>query len=217
METSSALAGDVCPPGLRRGAVNIAGMRFGHLVALRPAPSVGGRSQCWVCHCDCGREIETTRKLLRQNCVRSCGCSRWPNRTHGRSGTPLYRTWDAMVRRCTDPKHPAFKRYSDRGIRVCERWRTFEHFAADMGDRPAGLTLDRIDNSKGYEPGNCRWATPRQQQWNTAVNRKLSFRGRELCIGEWATVLGMGKSTISERLRRGWSVARTLTEKVRRG
>lgn len=86
--------------------------------------------------------------------------------THGMSRTPLYRVWDSMVRRCTNPSHKKWRLYGGRGITICERWLKFENFYADMGETPTGLTLDRIDNTKDYEPGNCRWATYSEQNKN---------------------------------------------------
>lgn len=88
-----------------------------------------------------------------------------------RTLSPTYQSWQHMVHRCTNPSNSAFHCYGGRGIGVCDRWRTFENFLADMGERPPGLTLDRIDNSKGYEPGNCRWATKRAQSFNRRTNR----------------------------------------------
>lgn len=92
------------------------------------------------------------------------------NRTHGQTGTPTYFTWVSMHQRCSNPKHDAFDRYGGRGILVCPRWQSFEAFLADMGERPAGTSIDRIDNDRGYEKANCRWAT-RAVQRN---NRRLS-------------------------------------------
>lgn len=84
-----------------------------------------------------------------------------------RSRTPTYRSWAGMINRCTNPRQPNFERYGGRGITVCDRWRSFENFLADMGERPEGTTIDRKDNDGNYEPGNCRWATDIEQQANT--------------------------------------------------
>ena len=89
-----------------------------------------------------------------------------PKQTHGMSGTAVYRCWSNMLQRCTNPRHPQYKHYGARGISVCDRWSTFENFYADMGNPPAGTTLDRIDNEAGYSPTNCRWATWSAQQAN---------------------------------------------------
>jgi hypothetical protein len=96
----------------------------------------------------------------------------------GRFPSPTYNSWRAMRARCNYPTHPYYPNYGGRGIRVCERWRFFAHFLADMGERPAGTTLDRIDPELDYEPGNCRWATPLQQRWNRrdmAAVREIDF------------------------------------------
>jgi hypothetical protein len=121
-----------------------------------------------------------------------------------------------MITRCRNPKHVFFGRYGGAGITVCERWLTYENFLADMGPRPPGLTIDRIKNERGYEPGNCRWATRKEQQRNRKCCRYLELNGRRLLIQDWAQELGVNISTLSERLRKGWSVERTLTTPVDR-
>ncbi len=150
--------------------VDIRGQRFGRLVALSPAPNKGAFTQ-WNCRCDCGNEIVTYTNGLRSGHAKSCGClqpetAAKTNLIHGQGGTPTYFSWQAMIGRCTNPKHIAYPWYGARGITVCKRWRTFANFLADMGERPKGTTLDRKDNEKGYEPGNCRWATRIQQDAN---------------------------------------------------
>jgi hypothetical protein len=129
-----------------------------------------------------------------------------------------YRSWWAMTDRCTNPNHPAFDDYRGRGIVVCDRWLGLEgpiNFLADMGERPLGTSLDRIDNNGNYEPGNCRWATRRQQNRNTRSNRRIEFRGESLLLCEWAERLGMKYVTVCARLRKGWPIEKVLTAPVR--
>jgi hypothetical protein len=166
------------------------------------------------CVCECG-----VRKLVAPYSIttgesRSCGClhySELMTRTHGRSKTPEYRVWNTMWFRCTNPKCSSYKFYGARGIVVCDRWKHFENFIADMGDRPAkGYSIERIDGSKGYEPGNCRWATAREQASNTRNTVLLEYEGLKLSLAEWARRVGVTQRTIWLRRKAGKSVAEIL-------
>jgi hypothetical protein len=135
------------------------------------------------CSCSCGKTVVVAGFNLRSGNTRSCGClhhgqahpSGWVN--HGRlihghtrgGNSPTYRSWSGIVQRCTNQGHNRWHRYGGRGITVCERWRDFENFLADMGERPPGKSIDRIDPDGDYEPGNCRWATPKEQRANQSV------------------------------------------------
>jgi hypothetical protein len=138
-------------------------------------------------------------------------------RTHGLSGSPTHKAWKNMVQRCTNQRLPEFKHYGARGIRICDRWRSFKNFLADMGVMPAaGLTLDRIDNDGNYEPGNCRWATRQQQAENTRATSVVIVRGEPASLNEWARRSGLKKSLIRDRIRRGWSPeSAVLTPRLR--
>jgi hypothetical protein len=129
--------------------------------------------------------------------------------------TPIYAIWSSMLQRCENRGMPAYDRYGGRGIQVCDEWHDFDVFYDDMGPRPdETYSLDRIDNDGDYCPGNCRWATKKQQSRNRADNRLLTFKGESLCIAEWADRLPLKDSTIRMRLRRGWSTKEALTVKA---
>ena len=129
--------------------------------------------------------------------------------------SPTYVSWNSMMARCNRPSSPSFKNYGAKGIAVCDRWHNFISFLEDMGERPNGTSLDRIDGSLGYEPGNCRWATRTEQNRNRSGCRKIEFRGESLTLSEWAERSGVKENTLSRRLYGfRWPVDKVLKEIV---
>jgi hypothetical protein len=167
---------------------DIAGEKFGRWTVLSFAllrkGASGNKGAFWWCQCACGEMRVVEGSQLRKGNVKSCGCLRkdHPNHTtHGFTNSPTYRVWTGMMGRCEVPGAVNRPRYGGRGIKVCERWHKFENFLADMGKRPDGLTLDRINNDGNYEPGNCRWATWSEQQRNKP-RRTHCKRGHEFTL-----------------------------------
>lgn len=197
--------------------IDLTGQRFGRLVVQRRLPDIRRGVPCWECVCDCGNKTKSRSDSFKKNKNASCGC--YNNElsiarltTHGRSFTPEYQTWRSMLARCNSPSSAAYRKYGAVGISVCDRWKKFENFFSDMGERPSlRHSIDRIDGKKNYDPGNCRWATPRQQQTNLKNNVRISHDGKHLTIGEWSDIVGLNPKTIYSRLKLGWSVQDALT------
>ena len=135
--------------------------------------------------------------------------------THGKSGAKAYKTWEKMKSRCQSQNNISYKNYGGRGISVCKRWDNFEHFFADMGEKPKGLSLDRIDNNGNYEPSNCRWATPKQQATNRRNTVKITFNNKTQGIKAWATELNMNFGTLKARIYKGWPIEKAFNKPVR--
>jgi len=135
---------------------------------------------------------------------------------HGMKDTRTYQAWVGMKNRCLNKNNKNYADYGGRGITVCERWLTFENFYADMGNAPLGLTLDRYpNNDRNYEPGNCRWATRKEQSNNQRVSKTaklITYQGETLPLAQWAKRFGINKETINSRLSRGWTIERAFTE-----
>lgn len=155
--------------------IDITGHRFGRLTAIRPIDKDNRGNMRWLCQCDCGKERIVLSNNLRRGLSASCGdCGRIIH-GHAKRGEEhsLYTTWESMRARCNNPNDPNFKNYGARGITVCERWNDFANFLADVGSRPIGLVLDRIDNDGNYSPENIRWT-----DWSTSNKNKRVLKRR---------------------------------------
>jgi hypothetical protein len=198
--------------------------RFGRLVVSAHSGSDARGEATWIASCDCGAVITCTGNNLRRGLSKSCGClcrerNSVAHRTHGESGpmgraSPEYRAWRGMNERCYYEQGVRYMAYGGRGIRVCQAWLGpvgFQTFLIDMGRKPSPRhSLDRIDVNGHYEPGNCRWATDALQRRNRRNSRLITYNGFTRTLGEWAAIIGVGRSSLSERLDR-WSIDRALT------
>lgn len=198
------------------------GSRFGRLTVIKESFSLNDETYL-PCICDCGKAANVRSSHLRVGKTKSCGClnreiSSKTNTTHGmaagsfRKSRPEYRVWNGMIQRCHNPRNNHYENYGGRGIAVCEEWReSFEAFFADMGKRADGLTLDRIDNDKGYLKENCRWATRKEQQNNLRKNVRVEYQGQTKTLTEWAEALGIERQNLYSRIARGWEASRAFT------
>lgn len=186
---------------------HLPGSVYGLLTVKGKGPRAGTR----ICVCKCGQERVVLIENLSAGRSRSCGsCGR---KTHAESDHPEYQAWKSLKQRCLNPKNPAFKDYGGRGISVDPRWEaSFQAFLNDVGKKPfKAAQLDRIDNDKGYEPGNCRWVTASQNLSNRRNSVLLTYEGETHTVAEWARRLGIKDLTIRGRLRGGKSVEEALS------
>jgi len=190
--------------------IDLTGLKFNRLkVQKRVAGSF------WGCICDCGNLISVSSYQLKSGKTKSCGCwSRDRTRKHGMEGTKIYNTWASMLSRCRNPKNKFYKDYGGRGITFCETWANFENFYADMGDKPDGMSLDRIDNDGNYSKENCRWSDQKNQIRNRRVSPKYYLNNETKSLAEWCEIYGISWRRVYERMRAGWELEKALTEKV---
>ena len=200
---------------------DLIGMRFGKLTVIARGQNLKNGKAAWICQCDCGKvkEKPVDGYTLKSGRVRSCGCmyfesNKERNKIHGDTNKRLYRIWQCMKRRCEYSKGSTFSNYGGRGIKVCDEWKdyqTFKEWALNNG-YAENLTIDRIDNNKGYEPNNCRWATYKEQERNRRNNIYVTIDGNTRSLAEWAEITGIGRETLAWRLKHGWKPMELLIE-----
>ncbi len=195
------------------------GRRYGRLLVIKRAGHIGVKV-AWLCRCDCGSISTVSASHLRVGGTASCGCLRMEQalrRRHGhatRSGvSPTYSSWEGLLARCRDANDIGYARYGGRGIRVCDRWSDFALFLADMGERPDGRSIDRIDTNGDYCPENCRWATKLEQANNTRANVFVVVDGESMTFAQASRQTGIPYGTLQGRVMRG----RTHQEAVDKG
>lgn len=196
------------------------GEKFGELIALRPVPGSRNIPARWLCQCSCGNQKSIRSCSLRRGATQSCGCksvqiTRRLMTTHGKSRTAIYGVWSGMHSRCGNPNLKSYRDYGARGITVCKRWESFDNFLADMGMPAKGMTIDRADNNKNYEPGNCRWISRKEQSRNKRNSIVITYGGRTLSLAEWSSILGLSYYTLHSRYKNGCPADRILEPKRR--
>jgi hypothetical protein len=181
---------------------DITGQSFGKWRVLSSVCMESNPSQLhsvdWSCICECGKQQIISDYELINGDLPACNCKN----IHGQSGSSFI-SWTGMKARCDLPCHPSYKNYGGRGITYCNRWKSYENFKDDMGDRPKGMTLDRIDNEQGYSPENCQWSTRVEQQSNRRNTIRITFKGIEKSLSEWARDLGINYYTVYNRYKSG--------------
>lgn len=199
------------------------GHMFGCYVVVGPDEDRKGR-RYWLCKCSCGNVKSVREDHVLDGKVISCGCHKDKNtadrmRIHGKSQTPIYRIYKHIYGRCYCKTDKRYKDYGGRGITVCEEWKndflSFYEWAIKNGYEKH-LTIDRIDNDGNYSPDNCRWVSLYVQANNKRNNHFIEYAGIRLTVSQWAHRVGMNPKILDNRLRRGWSEERSITQPLRK-
>lgn len=204
---------------------DLTGRTFGRLTVIGLGQKTKWGQLRWECKCECGKLIHKCSNPLISGTTRSCGCLRRDVCTaratkHGGKTDGVasreYKSWQDAKSRCFNPNNINYKNYGGRGITMCLEWRDdFREFFSHMGPCPKGKSLDRIDNEKNYEPGNCQWASRAQQNANQRRSRKMTYLGKTQSACEWCKELGLNPGTVYQRLFYGWSDERALSQPVK--
>lgn len=199
--------------------INLTGQKFGRLTALYKLNNYHKDRVHWLCICDCDNLVEVSRNNLQSSTTKSCGCYnkeriKETNSTHGKSHSRLYDIYYKMRSRCYNKNDKCYKDYGARGITICDDWlcsyATFYKWSIENRYRE-GLTIDRIDNNKGYSPNNCRWVTMKTQCRNTRHNKCYTINGETHCLKEWCEILNLKYNTVYHRLYKlGWPIEKAL-------
>lgn len=204
--------------------VDLTGQRFGRLTAIAPAGKTKSGNYLWDCVCDCGAHTVVASGGLRSGEIVSCGCyirevTSKRSKTHGETGTRLYKIWVLMKNRCYNHNASNYKDYGGRGITVCDEWRnSYSAFSAwaKQNGYADNLSIDRIDNNKGYSPENCRWVTAFVQGNNKRSNAIFTIDGEAKTVTQWARKYGINPITVFSRLYKGMDIVEALTKSTER-
>jgi len=183
---------------------DITGIKFNRLIAIKMTHVDKLGKAWWLCLCECGKEHSVRGISLRAGEIKSCGCLWEPNIKHGESGnkTPTYSSWANMIDRCFNTKNINYKNYGARGITVCDEWRDYRNFLADMGHKPKGLTIERKENNGNYTPDNYKWASTYEQSRNRRNNAMYYFNGSIITASDLAVILKIPRNRLYDARRR---------------
>ena len=199
--------------------IEMTGKRFNLLTVEGPAKSKNGKSY-WNCLCLCGNKTVVSGSNLRNGAVKSCGCLQHEprNRTHGESKTKLYRHWISMIYRCQNPKNQAYKWYGARGIKVCQKWQTFEGFKKWVEETRTNeeYTVERIDVNGDYCPENCTWIPLSSQANNRRSNVMIEYNGKRQNLTDWCKELNLNYKRVHNRIYKlGWDFSKAISMPVK--
>lgn len=196
------------------------GEKYGRLTVISFIKKDRNGKKVYLCSCECGNTKNVVAGNMKSDRTRSCGClqkekAKEAKTTHSKTQTGAYKSWSAMKRRCANRGSKDSKYYTDKGIKVCDRWlESFENFYKDMGDRPEGMSLDRLDNSKGYSLENCRWATKKEQTLNRGATIMIEIHGVEKCVKDWCKELKLNNNTLRSRVKEGYDIKELFIKRM---
>lgn len=201
--------------------IDLTGKKFNRLLVIGLDENVAkGKAVRWKCICDCGNEVSVRGNNLKSGAVKSCGCllhQNAHNRTHGESHSRLYRNWKAMVERCENPRHQAYKHYGARGIKVCDEWKTYEGFRdwVNKTRNDDKYTIERIDVNGNYCPENCTWIPNSLQAKNRTSTRYFTYQGDRLSLVDWSRKLHIDYKLLHNRITKlGWTFEKAISTPV---
>lgn len=203
----------------RKPKKDLTGQKFGRLIVLGFSHYIKAAA-VWDCKCECGNTKKIRMRCLLSGDTKSCGCIGKFTTTTGFNNDRIYKCWNHMIDRCTNPKSDRYKNYGARGIKVCDEWandyHTFREWAIKNGYSEK-LSIDRIDVNGNYEPSNCKWSTEKEQMNNMTRNHFYEYNGKKQTIAQWAEEYGMTYRQLEQRLRTGWDIESALTRPIQRG
>lgn len=202
--------------------IDMAGKVFGRLTVTHKDPDSPVGEVHWICLCLCGKVHSVYGAFLRKGSVKSCGCLKHDNKasvTHGQASggnfTGAYVSWTKMRERVLNKNSISYPRYGGRGISIDPSWGDFSTFYRDMGPRPTGGSIERINGDGNYEPSNCRWATAKEQSNNRSINIMVEWRGETKPVSVWADEIGIPRDILYKRIFRKWDTEKAMTQPAR--